>query len=129
MVRLKIVSGKKAGASWVARRFPVHIGRSSTADLQLEDTGVWDEHLQVDFLPADGFVLNTHSHALATVNGQPVESAVLHNGDSIEIGSAKMQFWLGEVRQRKFRLREWFVWTIIISVSLGQVVFVYWLLR
>ena len=53
MVQLKILSGKKAGTAWVARRFPVRIGRSAGADLQLEESGVWDEHLQLDFKPAE----------------------------------------------------------------------------
>ncbi|HKI70288.1 MAG TPA: FHA domain-containing protein [Verrucomicrobiae bacterium] len=129
MVRLKIVSGKKAGASWVARRFPVHIGRSVGADLQLEDDGIWDDHLRIDFLSAEGFVLGAHADALATVNGQPVQSAVLHNGDVIEIGAAKIRFWLGEVRQRRFRLRESFTWAIVVAVTAAQIALVYWLLR
>ena len=71
MVQLKVLSGKKAGTAWVARRFPVRIGRSSAADLQLEEHGVWDQHLQLDFHPAEGIVLSALSNALAAVNGQP----------------------------------------------------------
>ena len=55
MVQLQILSGKQAGALWVARRFPVHVGRAADNDLQLEEDGVWDEHLQLDFDPAEGF--------------------------------------------------------------------------
>jgi hypothetical protein len=46
----------------------------------------------------------------------------------IEIGSTKIRFWLGEVRQRNSRIREWLVWTIIVCVSLGQVALIYWLM-
>ena len=99
MVQLKVLSGKKAGTAWVARRFPVRIGRSAAADLQLEEGGVWDQHLQLDFNPAEGIVLSAQPNALATVNGQPVHQTVLRNGDAIDIGSLRMQFWLSETRQ------------------------------
>ena len=85
MIQLKVLSGKKAGTIWVARRFPVRIGRSGAADLQLEEDGVWDEHLQLDFDPAEGIVLSAQPNALASVNGQPVHQAVLRNGDAIEL--------------------------------------------
>lgn len=129
MVRLNVLSGKKAGASWVARHFPVHIGRSPTADVHLEDNGIWEDHLQIDFVPAEGFVFNTHSQALAAVNGQRIQNGVLHNGDVIEIGSAKIRFWLGDVRQRRLRLREVLTWTIVVAVTSAEVALVYWLLR
>ena len=129
MVQLNIVSGKKAGTRWVARRFPVRIGRAAANHLQLDEAGVWNEHLQLDFRPAEGFVLTTRPGALASVNGQPVQSVLLRNGDSIELGSAKLQFWLGETRQRGLRIREWLVWTTVAAISLGQVALVYWLIR
>jgi pSer/pThr/pTyr-binding forkhead associated (FHA) protein len=129
MVELEILTGKKAGAHWVARRFPVRIGRAASSDLQLEEDGVWDEHLRIDFVPAEGFLLETQSDALASVNGQPVEHVILRNGDLIGLGSLKLQFWLGEARQRGLGVREWFVWIGIGAVCLGQVALIYWLLR
>src|ERR1035441_7113456 len=103
MVLLKVLSGKKAGTAWVARRFPVRIGRSSAADLQLEESGVWDQHLRLDFNPTEGIVLIAQPDALATVNGQPVHQAVLRNGDTIDIGSLGTGFWLDETRQAGLR--------------------------
>jgi pSer/pThr/pTyr-binding forkhead associated (FHA) protein len=129
MVQLKVLSGKKAGTSWVARRFPVRIGRSSADDLQLEESGVWQQHLKLDFIPAEGIVLSAQPDALATVNGQPVHQAVLRNGDTIEIGSLRMQFWLSETRQSGLRVREGLTWAGIAAVSLGQIGLIYWLLR
>jgi hypothetical protein len=128
MVLLKVVSGKKAGTAWVARRFPVRIGRSATADLQLEEGGVWDQHLQLDFNPAEGIVLSAQPKALAAVNGQPVDRAVLRNGDAIDIGSLKLQFWLTETRQTGLSFREALTWVALVAVSIGQVGLIYWLL-
>jgi hypothetical protein len=127
MVQLKILSGKQAGATWVARRFPVRVGRTSGCDLQLEEHGVWNEHFQIDFNAAAGFVLETGPGALVTANGQPVQRMVLRNGDTLDVGAVKMRFWLGEARQRSLRTSESLVWALIAAVSLGQAALVYWL--
>ncbi len=127
MVQLKILSGGKAGVTWVARRFPVRVGRSPACDLQLEEPGVWDEHFQIALNPAAGFVLETQAQALVTANGQPVQRLVLRNGDTLELGALKMQFWLAEAPQRGLRISEWLVWATILAVSCGQIALVYWL--
>lgn len=129
MIQLEILSGKTAGASWVARRFPVRIGRSSDSDLQLEEHGIWDEHLRITLNPAAGFVLETQPDTLVVVNGQPVERAVLRNGDTLEFGAVKLRFWLAEAAQRGLRFRELLVWTLVTAVCLGQVALVYWLIQ
>jgi pSer/pThr/pTyr-binding forkhead associated (FHA) protein len=129
MIQFKILSGKKAGALWAARHFPVHIGRSPTADLHLEENGIWDEHLQIDLVPSEGFVLQTQPNALATINGQPADRAILRNGDAIEIGSLKIQFWLSEAVQRGLLFREALIWATLVAVSLAEIVLIYWLLR
>lgn len=128
MVQIKILSGKKAGSLWDARRFPVRIGRSANSNLQLEEAGVWDDHLTLSLVPSEGFVLETQPNALASINGHPAPSAALRNGDTIEIGSVKLQFWLTEPRQRGQALREVFVWALITAVCLAQIALVYWLL-
>jgi len=129
MVQLKVLTGKKAGSAHVARRFPVQIGRSAKAQLQLEEDGVWNEHLRLDFNPGDGFVLSAHEDALATVNTKPFRQTVLRNGDLIQIGSSKLQFWLSETRQFSLGLREWLLWSGIAIISMGQIALIYLLLR
>ena len=128
MVQIKILSGKKAGSSWETRHFPVCIGRSANSNLQLEEPGVWDEHLKISLESAEGFVVETYANALASINGQSIQRAALRNGDVIEIGSVKLQFWLSEARQRGQTVREAFVWSVISLVCLGQIALVYWLL-
>jgi predicted component of type VI protein secretion system len=127
MVELEILSGTTAGTRWVARRFPVHVGRSANCDLQLEDPGVWDEHLVIRLDPDNGFVLEAQPNALVVANGQSVETSVLRNGDTIEVGAVKLHFWLGEARQRGLILRETFFWLIVVAVCLGQIALIYWL--
>ncbi len=129
MVQLKFLSGKMAGTSWVARRFPVRIGRAADSDLRVEDAGVWDQHLKLDMRRRQGFFLTALGEALVTVNAQPIQETLLRNGDTIEIGALKLQFWLGETRQRGLALREWLTWIALGAISLSQIALVYFVLN
>jgi predicted component of type VI protein secretion system len=125
MVQLKVLSGKMAGAEQAARHFPFRIGRVPTSDLCLEEDGVWDEHLELTFDPRNGFVLTAQANALTTVNGQPLDQAVLRNGDTIEIGALKIRFWLGQTRQASLAWREWLTWAALALITAGQVALIY----
>jgi pSer/pThr/pTyr-binding forkhead associated (FHA) protein len=129
MIQLKFLSGNKAGDSWVARRFPVRIGRSPACELQADENGLWDQHLDLDFVPREGIKLKAHADAVTTVNGQPVQEAVLRNGDIIQAGGLRLQFWLSEARQRGQGFREGLIWTGIAAVTLVQIGLIYWLMR
>jgi pSer/pThr/pTyr-binding forkhead associated (FHA) protein len=127
MVQFRILSGKKAGSSWAARRFPVRIGRSPSSDLHAEEDGVWDEHLSIEFHPADGFLLQSHTETAVLLNGSPVSESVLRNGDVIELGALKLQFWLADARQRGLSLREALIWSVLVGVTVTELALVYWL--
>ncbi len=129
MIHLKLLSGKMAGTTFVARRFPVRIGRAAAAELQSEEPGVWDEHLQIIFTGNEGFVVETCAGALTTINGRPAQQTALRNGDLIELGSLKIQFWLGEAPQRSLKIREALVWATIAAVTVTQLSLIYWLIQ
>ena len=128
MVQLHVFSGKCSSTSILARRFPFVVGRNSTADLCLEQDGIWDRHLEFHLQIPDGFLLKAHPRALTSVNGQPVQQAFLRNGDLIEVGPLKIQFWLSETRQRGLRTREFLTWFALAALCAGQIVLIYGLL-
>jgi hypothetical protein len=128
MVQLRILSGKMAGVDITARHFPFCIGRSAAADLQLQEDGVWDRHLELALDPAAGYVLTAAPDALTAINGQPVRQAVLRNGDTMEIGALKIRFWLGAVRQYALPIRELLIWLAFALVAAVQVALIYRLL-
>ena len=128
MVQLQVFSGKHAGTSTLARRFPFVVGRNSTADLCLEQEGIWDRHLEFHLQIPDGFLLKAHPRALTNVNGQPVQEAFLRNGDLIEVGPLKIRFWLSETRQRGLRTREFLTWFALAALCAGQILLIYALL-
>jgi pSer/pThr/pTyr-binding forkhead associated (FHA) protein len=129
MIQLRVLTGKMAGTVWVARHFPVQIGRAAGAHLRLEEDGVFERHLRLDFRPRAGYSLSVLGDALASVNSEPVREATLRNGDVIDVGSARLQFWLADARQSGLRLGEWMSWALVLLVSAGQVALIYWLLR
>jgi len=69
-----------------------------------------------------------HPRALTNINGQPVQQAFLRNGDLIEVGSLKIQFWLSATRQRGLRTREFLTWFALAALCVGQIVLIYGLL-
>jgi hypothetical protein len=77
--------------------------------------------------PGSGFILSRQSDALAYVNGTDFDQIALRNGDVIELGSARLQFWLNETRQYSLRAREILTWCFLALLCLTQVVLVYWL--
>lgn len=109
-------------------RFPWIVGRSSDAHTRIEEPGVWDRHIEINLDLQKGFVLTSDERALAVVNGQSSSTCVLRNGDIIEAGAVKMQFWLAAVRQRPMAWREYAVWAFLALLCLGQIALVYWLL-
>ena len=128
MIQLEVLSGNKAGSRTVVRRFPFRVGRAAGNDLQLDDGGVWDRHLALEF-QGGGFNLAVEPDALVAVNGAPFQNQTLRNGDIITLGSAKLQFWLAAARQRSLRFGEMFVWALVAAVTAAQIALIYWLIR
>jgi pSer/pThr/pTyr-binding forkhead associated (FHA) protein len=129
MVQLRIISGTRAGDLRVIRHFPFRIGRSVENDLCLEDAGVWENHLTLEFQKNEGFILQAAPDAFAAINEEPQTSTRLRNGDIISFGSAKIQFWLTAPRQRGLRLQEFFVWALLAAVTILQLALIYSLLK
>ena len=129
VIQLKAISGKQAGSTTVARRFPFRVGRAPASDLVIEEPGVWEDHFNIQFEAGNGYVVAPQGEALMTVNGEPTRGKLLHNGDFIEMAGVRLQFWIGETRQSGFRLREWLIWSGIAVVTVSQVVLIYALIR
>jgi pSer/pThr/pTyr-binding forkhead associated (FHA) protein len=128
MLQFRAISGSRQATVWEAESFPVQIGRTASADIRLEEAGVWDKHAEVTFDAEEGFFLKGHPGALLRVNGEPVEQARLCNGDILELGSVKLQCWLSEVKRHNLAWRERLVWAGLALVTLLQLLLIGWLL-
>lgn len=116
MVQLKLLSGSQAGAVRKVDRFPCTLGRAPGSGVQLEESGVWDRHLTIELDPLEGFLASLHPNALATINGEPFRRQKLRNGDLLELGAVKMQFWLDGAPQRGLRWRESVLWIGLLAL-------------
>lgn len=128
MVQLRVLNGSRAGTAHATSRFPCTIGRSTGDDLQLVEPGIWENHLQLDLQVPAGFRLCRLGQGRASVNGAEFDELVLHNGDVIELGAVKVQFWLAEVRQSDNRVRETLVWLGLGTLVLLEVALIGFLL-
>src|SRR5579859_7052113 len=112
MIQLQILSGKMAGDSHIVRHFPFHIGRLPENHLHLDEPGVWDHHLTLEFQKKDGYFLSAAPDAFTAVNDHPQTATRLGNSDIITFGSAKIRFWLAPAHQRTLHMRELAVWLL-----------------
>jgi len=128
MVQLRILSGKTPGAVHHVHRFPFLIGRSAQADLRLEESGIWDRHLEIRLDPKAGFNVTVLPEARAALNGQPLTQTLLRNGDIVEAGGVKIQFWLSQPRQRSLVARERLTWIALGLLCAAQIALIYRLL-
>lgn len=125
MIQFQVLTGKKAGQEFQARRFPYVIGRSPQCDLPLEEPGVWDRHLTVHLKHPHGFNVTVQNEALATINDESIQSVHLRNGDIIGLGSLKILFGLSATKSRGLKLREWLTWLAFAALFIGQLVLIY----
>ena len=129
MIQLHILSGQQAGTDVIVSDFPFVIGRGADSGLPMNDPGVWDRHLQIDFQRDTGFTFAVQSNALAVINGDTVQAGVLRNGDLVELGSARLRFWLSRSTQRTLRVREILTWLALFALFAAQIALIYGLLR
>jgi pSer/pThr/pTyr-binding forkhead associated (FHA) protein len=113
-----------AGAEIVARRFPLRVGRGTTDHFRLQAHGVWERHLELTCPGAGPVELCARPEALTLVNGQPVQTAKLANGDVIQIGGLVLQFSLSPAKQARLNWREGFFWLALAALVAVQVVLI-----
>lgn len=127
MVKFRFLTGKMAGHSIEASHFPFTLGRSAKMDFRIEEPGVWDEHAELRLEADDAFALTLKGGAKGSVNGHPIEKANLRNGDTVELGGAKLQFYLAETRLKDWSWPERMLWGFVGLVVISQVLLFYWI--
>ena len=129
MVQLRVLGGRKVDEVHAVKKFPCVIGRSVSANVRLEEPGVWERHFELNLNSNGFFTLTAFPDSLVSINGALSREAILRNGDVIEAGLLKIHFWLSESRQSSLRPREISTWLALGILSAGQIVLVYWLVR
>lgn len=128
MLLLRILSGLAAGRDVSASRFPYSIGRRPESDLSTQDSGLWERHAVIELDLQTGFQVRASSEASVILNGSPVRSAHLRNGDRLGFGTLEFTCWLSPPRQRPLQISEGVTWAIVAAVLVGQICLIYSLL-
>ncbi len=122
MVQLKVLTGSQAGTTRKLDCFPASIGRAASAAIQLQDAGVWDQHLALELDAEEGFFAKVSPDALASLNGQAFRREKLRNGDLLEMGAVKLQFWIDGAPQSNLAWRERFLWVFVLAIVAAEAI-------
>jgi len=92
---LVVKRGPNAGARFLLDQATTTAGRHPNSDIFLDDITVSRQHAQFRCVNAEFRVVDIGSLNGTYVNREPVESAVLANGDEVQIGKFRLVFLTG----------------------------------
>ncbi len=122
MLLLRVTDSRGAVTQHLAEAFPYQIGRSSQADLRLQEPGVFENHASIVPSEKARFVVQTEGESLLLRNGEPVRRVQLAPGDEFLIGSARILVSLAPAKQKRLAASEAAVWLLLAGVMASQVV-------
>lgn len=90
-VKLRILTGKQAGESYNLQPGTSIVGRSHDADVRIDAPEVSRHHFRIDYEGSTLSVSDLNSTNGTRVNGEPISTAVVRNGDEILIGTQALR--------------------------------------
>lgn len=81
------------GEKWLLTEDVTVIGRSSAADIQVDDSGVSRKHVEFRITPQGVILTDLGSTNGTFVEGHRVQAATLLDGNQITIGRTRILFW------------------------------------
>jgi pSer/pThr/pTyr-binding forkhead associated (FHA) protein len=92
---LVVVEGELAGTEYALGPDETLIGRSPGTDVTVHDENASREHAIVAHDPTDGVytIEDLQSTNGTRVNGKPVRTATLADGDEIQVGHTRLRFF------------------------------------
>ncbi len=127
MLRLRIIS--PPGGEHGIPRLPCVVGRTAPSDVRLELPGIWNEHFRIEQDETVNFKLVVVPPAALSLNGCSHQAGRLSNGDIIGAGGVEMEFGFTNPQPKNLRLRESLVLLLLIAITLGEMAWLYVLLR
>jgi pSer/pThr/pTyr-binding forkhead associated (FHA) protein len=97
---LEIKRGPNAGSRFQLDQATTSAGRHPNSDIFLDDVTVSRRHAEFRVDNADVQVVDVGSLNGTYVNCEPVDSAVLANGDEVQIGKFRLAFLTGTPQAR-----------------------------
>jgi pSer/pThr/pTyr-binding forkhead associated (FHA) protein len=97
---LVVKRGPNAGARFLLDQATTTAGRHPNSDIFLDDITVSRRHAQFQGVSGEFQVVDVGSLNGTYVNREPVDSAVLANGDEVQIGKFRLVFLTGSKNPR-----------------------------
>jgi pSer/pThr/pTyr-binding forkhead associated (FHA) protein len=97
---LVVKRGPNAGARFLLDQATTTAGRQPNSEIFLDDITVSRRHAQFRCLTGEFQVVDVGSLNGTYLNREPVESAVLVNGDEVQIGKFRLVFLTGPQNRR-----------------------------
>jgi pSer/pThr/pTyr-binding forkhead associated (FHA) protein len=97
---LVVTRGPNTGSGFLLDQPTTTAGRHSGSDIFLDDVTVSRRHAEFRWLDDDLLVVDVGSLNGTYVNREPVESAVLRNGDEVQIGKFRLRCLRPDNQQR-----------------------------
>jgi len=92
---LVVKRGPNAGSRFLLDQAVTSAGRHPDSDIFLDDVTVSRRHAEFRLETSEFNVVDVGSLNGTYVNREPVDSAVLANGDEVQIGKFRLVFWTG----------------------------------
>jgi pSer/pThr/pTyr-binding forkhead associated (FHA) protein len=92
---LRLMKGPGSPRNFLLAREEVVLGRSSEADIQVDSTDLSRKHLVLRREHGQYTVLDLDSRNGIYLNGVRIHSAVLHEGDNLQLGSVVLVYHEG----------------------------------
>src|SRR5579872_1995592 len=101
---LIVLAGESLGKMFRLERREVVIGRAAGTDVRLQDDGVSRRHARIVLLGGQLCIEDLESANGTLVNGERVRSALLRDGDKIQVGSTTiLKFTYSDELEESFR--------------------------
>jgi hypothetical protein len=121
MVQFEVFRPGKESTMIPVAELPFRIGRGAQCDLRLSGPGIWEEHAQVTLAEDASFSMARRGEGSLTINGDADNDGRICNGDTIELGSTKLRFWMTPIRPRSQAIGDWIFWLLVGGVLISMI--------
>ena len=90
--RVELTTGTDRGRVHAIHGPVTVVGRGAEADLRIPDTGVSRRHAELHLDDGKVTIVDLQSTNGTTVNGRPIDKALLHDGDRLGLGASVLVF-------------------------------------
>ena len=126
MLLLRVTQPELDTPECIVQKLPFIIGKSRSADFQVEAPGVWDKHLSIELDSSNTkFMVSALNDALLLLNGEPCRTLCCGAEISSNLEPASFASAFHRAFGYTLRLQEFAVWFLFILITAVQLAFIF----